>query len=59
MAANHDRRQEVALVFYRKALGIPCVSYEEAVQEALCFGWIDGIKRRLDNRRYSYRFTPR
>lgn len=59
LATNHDTAREVALVFYRKALGKPCISYEEAVREAICFGWIDGIKRKLDDQRYSYRFTPR
>lgn len=59
LSDNHDRYHEVALVFYRKAVGKPCISYEDAVQEAVCFGWIDGIKRKLDEERYSYRFTPR
>jgi len=59
LSDNHEKRTAVALVFYRKATGKDCVSYDDAVQEALCFGWIDGIKRKIDDERYSYRFTPR
>ena len=50
---------EVWLVFSRKHTGQACVSYEEAVEEALCFGWIDGIKKRVDDDHYTYRFSPR
>lgn len=56
---NHGRESEVLLLFYRKATGQPCVGYDEAVREALCFGWIDGLKQRVDEQRYTYRFTPR
>jgi len=55
----HGRRAVVRLVFYRKATGKPCPTYDEAVEEALCFGWIDGVKSKLDDERYAYRFTPR
>lgn len=56
---NHASAREVWLVFSRKHTGQPCVGYEEAVQEAICFGWIDGIKKRVDEDHYAYRFTPR
>jgi uncharacterized protein YdeI (YjbR/CyaY-like superfamily) len=56
---NHASAREVWLVFSRKHTGRPCVSYDEAVQEALCFGWIDGIKKRVDEDHYTYRFSPR
>ena len=59
LAAHHDRRTEVWLVFFKKATGRPTVSYEEAVEEALCFGWIDSIIRRVDEARYAQRFSPR
>ena len=59
LAANHGRATQVSLVFYRKATGRRCIAYDDAVQEALCFGWIDGIKHKLDDERYSFRFTPR
>jgi uncharacterized protein YdeI (YjbR/CyaY-like superfamily) len=56
---HHATASEVFLVFYRKATGTPTLSYDDAVEEALCFGWIDGVKHKLDDRRYTYRFTPR
>jgi len=59
LAKNHARSQEIWLVFYRKAVGKPCISYEHAVEEALCFGWIDGMKKKLDEECYAFRFTPR
>ena len=43
---NHEAETEIWLVFYKKATGIACVSYDDAVEEALCFGWIDGILRK-------------
>jgi uncharacterized protein YdeI (YjbR/CyaY-like superfamily) len=45
--------------FYRKSSGQSGISYPEAVDEALCFGWIDGVKKRVDESRYTHRFTPR
>ena len=56
---HHATLTEVFLVFYRKATGAPTLTYAEAVEEALCFGWIDGVKHKLDDARYTYRFTPR
>jgi uncharacterized protein YdeI (YjbR/CyaY-like superfamily) len=56
---NHAAVREVWLVFSRKHTGRACVGYDEAVQEALCFGWIDGIKKRIDGDHYAYRFSPR
>jgi uncharacterized protein YdeI (YjbR/CyaY-like superfamily) len=56
---HHATEPEVFLVFYRKAAGKPTIAYAEAVEEALCFGWIDGIKHKLDDERYTLRFTPR
>jgi uncharacterized protein YdeI (YjbR/CyaY-like superfamily) len=44
---NHAARTEVWLVFYKRHTGKPTVSYDEAVEEALCFGWIDGVKRSM------------
>jgi uncharacterized protein YdeI (YjbR/CyaY-like superfamily) len=58
LAAHHASEREVLLVFRRKGTG-PSVTYDEAVEEALCFGWIDGIKQKLDDTRYTHRFTPR
>ncbi len=56
---NHDRFNEVGLVFYKKESGEASLSYEEAVCEALCYGWIDSIIKKLDDRRYLRKFTPR
>lgn len=56
---NHDKASEIWLVYYKKNSGKPSVSYDEAVEEALCFGWIDGITKTLDADRYAQRFTPR
>ena len=59
LAANGQAEREIWLIFYKKHTGTPCVSYDEAVEEALCFGWIDGLMKRLDDDRYAQRFTPR
>jgi uncharacterized protein YdeI (YjbR/CyaY-like superfamily) len=56
---NHAKAKEAWLVFYKKGTGRPSVAYPDSVEEALCFGWIDGMKKRLDDERYAYRFTPR
>lgn len=56
---NHGRVGEVWLVFFKKHTGRPGVLYDEAVEEAICFGWIDGLKRRIDEDRYAFRFSPR
>jgi uncharacterized protein YdeI (YjbR/CyaY-like superfamily) len=55
---NHDRRGELWVGFYRKGHG-GGMTYPQAVDEALCHGWIDGIKRKVDDIRYTNRFTPR
>jgi uncharacterized protein YdeI (YjbR/CyaY-like superfamily) len=56
---NHGEAGEVWLVFYKRHTGKPTLSYNDAVEEALCFGWIDGIKKSVDAERYMHRFTPR
>ena len=56
---NHANETEVWLVYFKKATGRPSISYADSVEEALCFGWIDGIRRRIDEERYAHRFTPR
>jgi uncharacterized protein YdeI (YjbR/CyaY-like superfamily) len=56
---QHAKEAEVWLVFYKRHTGKPTLSYNDAVEEALCFGWIDGIKRRIDDERYMHRFSPR
>ena len=60
LAQNHDRDVGgIWLVFYRKATGQPTLDYAAAVEEALCFGWIDSIIKKLDDERYVRKFTPR
>jgi uncharacterized protein YdeI (YjbR/CyaY-like superfamily) len=59
LRVHHGSKLEIWLVIFKKHVDKPCVSYDEAVEEALCFGWIDGISRRVDDDRYAQRFTPR
>ena len=56
---NHAEKQGVWFVYYKKASGKPRVSYDEAVEEALCFGWIDSLPRKIDDERSKLLFTPR
>lgn len=56
---NHDRATEIWVGFHRKASGKPSITGPEAVDQALCFGWIDGIRKRIDDTSYMNRFTPR
>ncbi len=56
---NHATKSEIWLLQYKKASTKRAVSYAEAVEEAICFGWIDSSVRRLDEERYAIRFTPR
>ncbi|MSU49055.1 MAG: bacteriocin-protection protein [Opitutus sp.] len=55
----HTSATEFQVGFYKKASGKGGLTYQEAVDEALCFGWIDGIIRRIDGESYQHRFTPR
>jgi uncharacterized protein YdeI (YjbR/CyaY-like superfamily) len=59
LAQNHARATELWLVFYKENSGKRSVSYDEAVEEALCFGWIDGIVKTIDGEEYARRFSPR
>ena len=56
---NHVRSSGVWLIFYRKESGKPALEYDASVEEALCFGWIDSIIKKLDDERYVRKFTPR
>jgi len=56
---KHASEQELWIGFYKKDSGKGGVSYAQALDEALCFGWIDGIRKRLDDASYTTRFTPR
>ena len=56
---NHSTKREVWLVFYKKHTEKPSISYDDAVEEALCFGWIDSIVKRIDDAKFARKFTPR
>ena len=56
---NHDKETEVFVGVYRKATGRATVTWPQIVDEALCFGWIDGIRRGIDEESWSIRLTPR
>lgn len=56
---NHAIEKVIWLVYYKKHTGKTSVSYSDSVEEALCFGWVDGMKRRIDEEKYAHRFTPR
>jgi uncharacterized protein YdeI (YjbR/CyaY-like superfamily) len=56
---HHDSVSEVLVGFHKKGSGRPSITWPEAVDQALCFGWIDGVRRRIDDASYSIRFTPR
>ncbi|AFM03492.1 hypothetical protein Fleli_1047 [Bernardetia litoralis DSM 6794] len=56
---NHQLKQSVWLVFYKKSTKIASISWSEAVDEALCFGWIDSTKKTIDNERYIQYFSKR
>jgi uncharacterized protein YdeI (YjbR/CyaY-like superfamily) len=59
LEANHDTATELVVGFYKVGSGKPSVTYPQAVDQALCFGWIDGVRRSIDGESYSNRFTPR
>jgi len=56
---RHKERKELVVGFYKKDSGKPSITWPESVDVALCFGWIDGVRRRIDEVSYSIRFTPR
>jgi uncharacterized protein YdeI (YjbR/CyaY-like superfamily) len=59
LQANHETAAEKWVGFHRRATGRPSMTWPESVDEALCFGWIDGLRKGLDAERYTIRFTPR
>lgn len=56
---NHATTRELHVGFHKKGSGAPSITWPESVDEALCVGWIDGVRRRVDDRSYTIRFTPR
>ncbi len=56
---HHQRETELLVAFYKKGCGKPSITWPQSVDAALSFGWIDGVRRRIDEESYSIRFTPR
>jgi len=56
---NHEHERELVVGFWKTSTGKPSITWPESVDEALCFGWIDGIRRSLGDESYTIRFTPR
>ena len=59
LAEHHDSESEVWLIFHKLHTGTASITYADALDEALCFGWVDSLVKRLDDRRYARKFTPR
>jgi uncharacterized protein YdeI (YjbR/CyaY-like superfamily) len=56
---HHDAEKEVWLVYYKRHTGKPRIPYDDAVEEALCYGWIDSTVKRIDDEKYMQKYTPR
>ncbi len=56
---NHQTKKEIRVIQYKKATKKPSISYVEAVEEAICFGWIDGFEKSMYGERFATRFSPR
>jgi uncharacterized protein YdeI (YjbR/CyaY-like superfamily) len=59
LTEHHAHESELLVGFYKKDSGRPSITWPESVDQALCFGWIDGVRRRVDDDSYCIRFTPR
>jgi len=59
LAANHAKRDHLIVGFWRVSTRKPCITWPQSVDEALCFGWIDGLRRGVDAEHYTIRFSPR
>ncbi len=59
LSKNHQSKGELLVGFYKKKSGKPCLTWSESVDVALCFGWIDGVRRKFSDEAYTIRFTPR
>jgi uncharacterized protein YdeI (YjbR/CyaY-like superfamily) len=59
LAAHHAKKTEIIVGFYKTGTGRPSMTWPESVDEALCVGWIDAVRRRIDEESYTIRFTPR
>ncbi len=59
LAENHASQSEVWVLYWKKSSGVASIDWQQAVVEALCWGWIDGIRKGVDDQRFIQRFTPR
>jgi uncharacterized protein YdeI (YjbR/CyaY-like superfamily) len=59
LSQNYDQSEGIWLVYYKKESDQPTLDYEESVEQALCFGWVDSIIRKIDEEKYARKFTPR
>ena len=55
----HDQVNEIWLIYFKQGSGQSGIGYEESVEEALCFGWVDSLIKKIDDHRYARKFTPR
>ena len=56
---NHKKEKDIWLIYYKKSSGKPRIEYNDSVEEALCFGWIDSTVKKIDDKRFAQRFSPR
>lgn len=56
---NHNKKKEIWLIYYKKHTNKPRIPYDDAVEEALCYGWVDSTAKRIDEERFMQRYTPR
>ena len=59
LAKNHNKKKDIWLIYYRKSSGKERIPYNDAVEEALCYGWIDSIMKKIDEEKFVQRFSPR
>jgi len=59
LAENYNKEKEIWLIYYKKASGKPRIPYNDAVEEALCYGWIDSTAKKIDEEKFAQRFSPR
>jgi uncharacterized protein YdeI (YjbR/CyaY-like superfamily) len=59
MQRHHGVKSEIWLILYKRHVNRPGLSYDDATEEALCFGWIDGILKRIDDEKHALRYSPR
>jgi uncharacterized protein YdeI (YjbR/CyaY-like superfamily) len=59
LSKNYDKEKEIWLIYYRKSSGKKRIPYKDCVEEALCYGWIDGIVKGIDEEKFCQRFSPR